>query len=42
MSAVYRTLLRKIERDHFRVFEKEYRLPKWRKAALVGARLLRF
>ena len=41
MASVYRTLLRRIERDQFRVFEKEYRLARWRKAALVGAQLLR-
>lgn len=32
MSAVYRALLKRIERDRFRVFEKEYRVPNWAKA----------
>jgi len=33
MSSVYRGLLRKMELDKFRVFEKEYRLNKLEKAA---------
>ena len=41
MSAVYRHLLRKIERDQFRVFEKQYRLTRLQKAAHVAAQLLR-
>lgn len=41
MSAVYRDLLRRIERDQFRVFEKQYRLNKLQKAAHVAAQLLR-
>lgn len=41
MGSVYRTLLRRMERDGFRVFAQEYRLPGWRKATLVAAQLLR-
>ena len=41
MSAVYRSLLRRMELDRFRVFEKEYRLNRWQKAAHVAAKLLR-
>ncbi len=41
MGAVYRNLLRRIERDQFRVFAKEYRLNRLQKAAHVAAQLLR-
>jgi phytoene synthase len=41
MGAVYRDLLRQIERDRFRVFEKQYRLTKLQKAAHVATQLLR-
>ena len=41
MAAVYRDLLRRIQRDRFRVFEKEYRLNRLQKALHVGAQLLR-
>jgi phytoene synthase len=41
MAAVYRDLLRRIERDRFRVFEKQYRLTRLQKAAHVAAQLLR-
>jgi phytoene synthase len=41
MSAVYRDLLRRIERDQFRVFEKQYRLNRLQKAAHVVTQLLR-
>ena len=40
MSAVYRSLLGKIERDRFRVFDKEYRLNRLQKSALVVRQLL--
>jgi len=40
MSAVYRSLLRRIETDDFRVFEKEYRLSRLQKAGHVAAKLL--
>ena len=41
MAAVYRDLLRRIERDRFGVFEKEYRLSRWQKALHIGMQLLR-
>ena len=41
MSAVYRSLLRQMERDQFRVFDKEYRLNRLQKAAHVSLQLLR-
>jgi 15-cis-phytoene synthase len=41
MSAVYGKLLDRMERDRFRVFEKEYRLNRLQKTALVALRLLR-
>lgn len=41
MASVYSTLLNRIERDGFRVFEKEYRLNRVQKAALVAQQLLR-
>lgn len=40
MSAVYRSLLRRIERDRFRVFENEYRLSRLQKAGHVAVQLL--
>jgi phytoene synthase len=41
MSAVYRALLQRMERDRFRVFEKEYRLNRWQKAGHVAGQLLK-
>lgn len=41
MASVYRALLRQIERDRFRVFEREYRLNKLQKAAHVAGQLLK-
>ena len=41
MASVYRGLLRQMERDGFRVFEKEYRLSKLEKASRVAAQLLK-
>lgn len=41
MGAVYRKLLRKIEADRFRVFEKDYRLSRVQKTALVAGQFLR-
>jgi phytoene synthase len=41
MAAVYRDLLQRIERDQFRVFEKQYRLNKLQKAAHIATQLLR-
>ena len=41
MAAGYRDLLRRIQRDRFRVFDREYRLNRLQKALHVGAQLLR-
>jgi len=41
MSSIYRGLLRRMELDKFRVFEKEYRLSKLEKAGRIGAQLLK-
>ena len=42
MGSVYRGLLRRMERDKFRVFEKNYRLNKLQKAGRITAQLLKF
>ncbi|MEP6698491.1 MAG: phytoene/squalene synthase family protein [Verrucomicrobiota bacterium] len=41
MASVYRALLRRIQADRFRVFEKEYRLGKLEKGARIAIQLLR-
>jgi 15-cis-phytoene synthase len=41
MGSVYRGLLRRIELDKFRVFEKEYRLSKPEKAGRIAAQLFK-
>ena len=41
MASVYRALLRRMELDKFRVFEKEYRLSRVEKAGRVVAQLLK-
>ncbi len=41
MHSIYEALLRKIERDRFRVFERDYRLSKWEKAGRVIGQLVR-
>src|SRR6476620_3104570 len=41
MRSIYRALLRKIELDNFRVFEKEYRLSKLEKAGMIATQLLK-
>jgi phytoene synthase len=41
MRSIYRALLRKIELDNFRVFEKEYRLSKLEKAGRIATQLLK-
>jgi phytoene synthase len=41
MGSIYRALLRRIELDKFRVFEKEYRLSKLEKAGRVTAQLFK-
>ncbi len=42
MASVYRALLARMERDHFCVFEKEYRLTKLEKASRIAAQLVKF
>ena len=39
MGSIYRALLRRIELDKFRVFEKEYRLSNLEKAGQITAQL---
>ena len=41
MGAVYRGLLRKMEMDKFRIFEKEYRLGKLAKMGRIAVQLLK-
>jgi phytoene synthase len=41
MASIYRALLRRIESDKFRVFEKEYQLSKLEKAGRIAAQLLK-
>src|SRR5262249_23057374 len=41
MASIYRALLRRIELDKFRVFEKEYRLSKPEKAGRIAAQLFK-
>ncbi len=41
MHSIYRALLRKIERDRFRVFERDYRLNKLEKAGRITGQLIR-
>jgi hypothetical protein len=41
MGSVYRGLLRQMELDKFRVFEKEYRLNKLEKVGRIAAQLLK-
>jgi len=41
MASIYRGLLRKMELDKFRVFEKEYRLSKLEKAGWIATQLLK-
>ena len=42
MASVYRALLGKIERDRFRVFERDYRLNRLEKMARIAAAMLNF
>lgn len=42
MASIYRTLLRRMKLDKFRVFEKEYRLTKLEKAGRIAAQLLKY
>jgi phytoene synthase len=41
MHSIYRALLRKIERDRFKVFEQDYRLNKLEKAGRITGQLIR-
>jgi phytoene synthase len=41
MSSIYRGLLRQMELDRFRVFEKQYRLSRLEKAGRIAAQLLK-
>ena len=41
MGSIYRGLLRQMELDKFRVFEKEYRLSKLEKAGRIATQLLK-
>jgi phytoene synthase len=41
MASIYRALLRRMESDKFRVFEKDYRLSKLEKAGRIAAHLLK-
>ena len=41
MRSIYRALLRRIELDNFRVFEKEYRLSKLEKAGRITTQLFK-
>jgi phytoene synthase len=41
MSSIYRGLLRRMELDQFRVFEKEYRLSRLEKAGRIAAQLVK-
>jgi phytoene synthase len=41
MGSIYRALLRRIELDNFRVFEKEYRLSKLEKAGRITSQLFK-
>jgi phytoene synthase len=41
MASIYRGLLRQIELDKFRVFEKEYQLSKLEKAGRIATQLLK-
>ena len=36
MGAIYREILRRMEADGYRVFEKRYRVPLWRKMGLLA------
>jgi phytoene synthase len=41
MGSVYRGLLRRIELDKFRIFEKDYQLSKMEKAGRIAAQLFK-
>ena len=41
MAAIYSRLLDKMQRDRFRVFDRRYALPKWKKLALIFQTIIR-
>ncbi len=41
MRAIYEKLLHRMTADHFRVFEKRYRVPLWQKVLLLGQSVIR-
>jgi hypothetical protein len=41
MSSIYRGLLRRMELDKFRIFEKEYRLSRLEKVGRIATQLLK-
>ena len=41
MASVYRSLLKRMKRDRFRVFEKEYRLTQIEKGSRIAGQFLR-
>ena len=41
MRAIYEKILHRMTADHFRVFEKRYRLPLWQKVLLLGQSYVR-
>ena len=42
MRSIYQALLKRMRRDRFRVFGKNYRLGRFEQARLLGAQLLKF
>ncbi|HEY1582397.1 MAG TPA: squalene/phytoene synthase family protein [Chthoniobacterales bacterium] len=41
MASIYHALLRRMEADHFRVFERDYRLSKWAKLGHAARQMLK-
>jgi phytoene synthase len=41
MAGIYRRLLDKMERDRFRVFDRRYAVPRWRKLAIIARTIVR-
>ena len=41
MAAIYSRLLEKMQRDRFRVFDRRYSLPRWKKLALILRTIIR-
>jgi phytoene synthase len=40
MREIYQTLLRQMRADEFRVFEKRYSLPAWKKMAILAKHMI--